>query len=164
MNHAGVRRLLDDARDEVALLVAELTEDLLVVDGTDALEQNALRLGDGDVTEVGRVNDLFAGALVLVVVHGSENRDVARLAVEADAGANATLFVLELDGGRLVVDIVRNRGDVLDVGANNRVLDDQREFLERNLFFDFNVTQLFDIDVHGAPPIQFWTNLPHGCG
>jgi hypothetical protein len=39
-----------------------------------------------------------------------------------------------------VVDVVRNRGDVLDVGANNRVLDDEREFLEGNFFLDLYVT------------------------
>ena len=135
VNHAGVGPLLDDTRNDVALAALELAEHVLVGDVAQPLVDDLLRGERRDAAEVAGAVDCLAHDKALVVVLGDEDRNVAGLAVQVHPGRDGALTGL----GRI---------RVLEVGSQNRLLDDGNQFLERNFALALKEPQHAQIDVH----------------
>ena len=131
VHHPRVRSLLDDAGDDVALATAELAEHPVVADVAQALVDDLLRGERGDAAEVVGAVDLLADDLAVLVPLGQVDVDVTGLAVEF--GTSARL------GG-----LAR----VLEVGGEDRLLDDLNEFLEGDLALALHEAQYAEVDVH----------------
>jgi hypothetical protein len=133
VHHAGVRPLLDDAGDDVALAALELAEDLVVADVAQALVDHLLGGEGGDAAEVARAVDGLADDLALFVSLDGEDGHVAGLAVELDPGRRDA--ALGLVG-------------VLEVGREDGLLDDAHELLEGDLALALHEAQHTQVDVH----------------
>src|SRR5690606_41892719 len=94
--------------------------------------------------EVARAVFGLADDVALLVELRHENRDMAGLAVEHDAGLRRLVVAA------LVV-VIRSR--VLEVGREDGLLDDLHEFLERDLALALHEPQHSEVDIHGGPPL-----------
>ena len=136
MHHAGVRPLLDHAGDDFALAPLELAEHAVVADIPQALIDDLLGGEGADAAEIiGAVHGL-ADEIALVVEFGHVHGNVPGLPVQLDAG---------LRGLRIA--LVRLVG-VLQVGGQNRLLNDLHEFVERDLPLALHHPQDCQVDVH----------------
>src|SRR5690606_15805284 len=131
VHHPGVGPLLDDARDDVALLVAELAEHLVVADVAQPLVDDLLGREGRDAAEVFGAVDRLADDLAVLVALGHVDGHVAGLAVELGAGAR----------GRVLA-------RVLEVGRQDGLLDDLNEFVEGDLALSLHEPQHGEVDVH----------------
>jgi hypothetical protein len=122
MDHPGVRALLDDAGDDVALSSLELAEHLVVADVAQPLVDDLLCGERSDAAEVARNILCLADDFAVLVQLRHEDAHVSRLSVEGHA--RLRVAVLGFD-----------RSGVLEVGRENRLLDDHHEFFEGNFAF-----------------------------
>ena len=141
MDHARVRALLDDAGDDVALAAAELAEHRVVRDVAQPLVDDLLGGEGRDAAEVARAVLGLADDVALVVVLGHEDGDMAGLAVEVHARGRRLVAV--------TVPVVGLVG-VLQVGGQDRLLDDLHELVERDLLLALHETQDAEVDVHAG--------------
>jgi hypothetical protein len=136
VDHARVRPLLDDAGDDVALATLELAEHLVVADVAQALVDDLLGRERGDAPEVVGAVGSLADHGALVVEHGRVDRHMAGLAVELDAGLRRV--------GAALIGLI----GVLEVGREDRLLDDLHELVERDLPLALHHPQDCQVDVH----------------
>ena len=135
VNHPRVRTLLDHACDDVALATLELPQDVVVRDVAQPLVDDLFGRESPDPTEVARAVLPLADNLAVVVQLRHEDAHVPVLAVQGDACRRCAILVLHLAG-------------VLEVGRENRLLDDHDQFLEGNFTLALHETQHAQIDVH----------------
>ena len=110
----GVAALLDDARDDVALLAGELAEPDVVLGVAQPLQDDLLGGRGGDPAEASGVSSHSRDDLALLVALRGLHRHVAGLAVELDP--------------RVLV-----RAGCAVVGDQQRLLDGVDEHVERDL-------------------------------
>lgn len=131
MDHARVRTLLDHTGDDVALTPAELAENSVVRDVAQTLVDHLLRREGSDAAEVARAVLRLADDVAVVVLLRNEDADVPGLAVQVHARCRRLLGV-----SVTVVGLVR----VLQVGGQNRLLDNLHQLVEGNLPLTFHET------------------------
>jgi hypothetical protein len=151
VHHPRVRALLDDARDDVALAAAELAEHGVVGEVAQALVDDLLGRERRDPAEVARGVLGLADDVALLVVLGHVDRDVPGLAIEVRAGAL-----------RVRVAVLARVG-VLEVGHQDRLLDDLHQFIERDLLLALHHAEHAEVDVHRRPPLFSSSSAPT-CG
>ena len=143
MNHAGVRALLDDSRDDISVFPAVFTEDSVIANVAQALIDDLLCGVCSDSPKIFGAIHFLASFLALLVEDGDENGDVAVFAVQFHAGARS-MGVTELAA-------VVSNPRVLLIRGQNGLLDDHDELVKRDFTLRLHELEHTQVDIHERP-------------